>query len=157
MAPFESRLRWTQNLFQRSNFLVSDFERKFSQTVFAKDIFYHFGAVHPTSKFFWILGEDQWKKLTYWKDIDTYAHQLEWLVLPRKTPHTTSQSLCSRRLSKLSCAYRNAKIRPLPEISSTKIRKCIEENKLNAKELRWVPSAIRKDVIETYRRRKEAH
>jgi nicotinate (nicotinamide) nucleotide adenylyltransferase len=154
-APYEKRLAWAKACFKNSPVEVSSFEKGSSHTIFAKDIFYHYSAEYPTAEFFWILGEDQWEQIPYWKEAATYAQSLQWIVLPRNVKHYLQSGLLSRRLGNQSCIYLWAQVRALPAISSTKIRKCIEENKIKSKQLNWVPRNIRKDVIATYQRKKE--
>lgn len=148
VAPYEKRLEWTQKVFSEPPFEVSKFEEKASHTLFARDIFYHYATFYPHSKFYWVLGEDQWAQLAYWKEIDEYAQYLEWIVMKRTEAKSSKAGLLSRRLLKSTCAWRSFDELAMPEVSSSEIRASLTD--ASKESLQWVPESIRNDVVKTY-------
>lgn len=150
-ADYEKRLEWTRQIFNQLPFQVSDFEKKSSQTIFARDIFYHLSLQAPEAEYFWVLGEDQWEQLQFWKQIEDYARHLHWVVMTRTEAKNISlNKQLSRRLKKTTACYSRAPLEPKPQISSTKIRESVGSQKKDAEVLSWIPEKIRKDVIATY-------
>jgi len=162
-ADFSDRLRWTQNTFSLPPYEVSDLEANSSHTIFAKDIIYRLQLQQPEAQYFWILGEDQWEQLPYWKNVDDYASRLIWIVMGRsranKSPFKSSR-LLSRRLLKSSCSYIWADIELMTEISSTAIREWIMEEGLKPQDdklKKSLPETIRDDVYLCYQNLKKAN
>lgn len=154
-AAYEKRLDWAKQVFKGETFEISSLEKSANQTVFGKEIFYKLSAASSETKFYWILGEDQWQQLKFWKEIDQYAGDLEWIVLVRDSKETQPSGILSKRLNRVSCAYEVAAVKPMAEISSTRIRKCIEEGALKSNELKWIPSEIKDDVIRVYKSKED--
>jgi len=163
VASFEKRLSWCKRLFQGEDegFKVSDFEKSTTTTLFGKDIYSHISAVETENQkaisFYWILGEDQWTQLSFWKDIDSYGPQLGWIILAREKSENdkTEYGFLSRRLQTKTCSYRFAPIRnSLAEVSSTQIRKKLQSNTHSMEnaepEISWIPEQIREDVFKEY-------
>lgn len=156
LASFEQRLRWCREIFSSSPFEVSDLEKNSNQTVFGIEIFSQLSLKNPKANYFWILGEDQWQQLSFWKNIDAYGRKLEWIVLPREkaTPLQRNWGVLSRRLAKTSTAYEVADVKMRDSISSTEIRLAL--GKKNAKSndqneiFQWIPESIKTEVLETY-------
>jgi nicotinate (nicotinamide) nucleotide adenylyltransferase len=159
-ASFEERLRWCKKIFDGAPFEVSEFESESTQTIFGIDIFTHLSLKAPDADYYWILGEDQWKQLSYWKAIDYYGFRLHWIILPRElNKKMEEKGLLSRRLQQSTAAYRVAKADPKPHISSTEIRMALSGKKTEAdrKEiLRWIPKSIAEEVLTTYQTAKGA-
>lgn len=148
-TPFQKRLDWTKSVFNSLKFcLVSDIEHKTNETIFGIDIFRILSLQFPQAEWTWILGEDQWQQINYWRNIEQYAFKLNWLVIPR----STSQSKMiwkSHRFKSSSAAYRTAST-ALMSISSSEIRALIASNQQEMA-LKWIPESIRNDVLKTYK------
>jgi len=157
-ADFSDRLNWTKRIFNLAPYEVSDLEANSSHTIFAKDIIYRLQLEHPEAQHFWILGEDQWEQLPYWKNVDDYASNLIWIVMSRSKAHQfpfKSTRLLSRRLLKSSCSYIWADIELMAEISSTAIREWIMEEGLDLtdeKLQKSLPETIQNDVYLCYKK-----
>lgn len=152
IAPYDIRLSWCKSLFTNSRFEVSDLESSAAHTVFAKQIVYQTQLAQPHAVYFWILGEDQWNQLPYWRDIDEYGKDIRWLVMKRdfltERPKT---GLLSKRLLGSSCPYYWAQISKRPDISSTGIRSAAQEsNEPKAPQKDWVPEKLQKEVWNFY-------
>lgn len=149
VAPYETRLQWIQQLFKDDIFSISDFEKDSSQTIFASQIFAHLRLEEPEADYVWILGEDQFDQLAYWKNINEYADKLSWLVMPRRS-ESRKAGIFSKRLLASSCSYEWAYfLSDRSVISSSEIRSQLSES--NKKDIEdWVPSEIREDVYEIY-------
>ena len=93
------------------------------------------------------MGEDQFERLAFWKDVDTYGADLEWLVWPRAEKRSEF-GLRSKRLNAGSCAYRWTDCEPMLKVASHSIREAIVAR--SKKNLSWVPEEIREEVIKTY-------
>lgn len=144
-------MKWAEETFKNhSPIRVSNLEANSSQTVFAKEIFAKLALEAPEAKFYWILGEDQLEQLPYWKDIDSYAPELFWIVFPRSQKNFGT-GILSKRLLQQSCAYSWTRSTPMVEISSQRLRRLLETSD-QPKELEWIPESIRKDVCETYQK-----
>ncbi len=129
---------------------VSNYEQNSSQTVFAKEVFSHFALSDPKAQCFWILGEDNFKSLPYWKDIDSYAKSLIWLVFPR-TQEAKPSGLLSKRLLRGSCAYHWTKGHRQVQVASHLIREALQSKQGVARVLKWIPVSILKSVREAYK------
>ena len=156
LANFEQRLRWCREIFNAKPFEVSDLEKNSSQTVFGIEIFSRLSLQNPEALYFWILGEDQWKQLSFWKNIDSYGRQLEWIVLPRSKQNTlqSKKGILSRRLAKSSLGYQVAQIKVRDSISSSEIRLALGKKNAKSKAkdeiFQWIPKSIQTEVLETY-------
>jgi nicotinate-nucleotide adenylyltransferase len=53
-------------------------------TSYTIDTVRHIHETYPNREFFWILGMDQFDKLTQWKDIEELCNLVEFAVLARK-------------------------------------------------------------------------
>jgi len=145
------RMRWTEETFKKkSNIELSDLEASSTQTVFAKEIFSKLAVDSPNADFYWILGEDQLDQLSFWKDIDTYAQNLHWVVFPR-SENRAKPGLMSKRLMRSSAAYSWTKTRPMVDVSSHRLREQLAAHQKPA-ELEWIAPAIQKEVCETYQK-----
>jgi len=152
-AAFEKRLEWTAEVFgQDSELVISDLEGKSQTTVFGRDIFNQLSLLEPSAHFFWILGEDQLQRLSFWKEIDSYASKLVWLVTPRSAGHYPS-GLLSKRLGQSTCSYYWTKMAPMLEVASHTIRESLIAEGESSPQIQWIPEMIRKDVLETYSRK----
>lgn len=155
VAPYSKRLEWTEKVFSSvENVVVSNMEEQSSQTIFAKDIFYQVQIEKPEYEHYWILGEDQWDQLPYWKDVTSYINQLGWVVLPRENhKHGKNYGILSRRISDTSCYYYWANVNSLPEVSSTRLRELAAEDSFlssDRPERSWLPKLIAEDVCQFY-------
>jgi len=150
-AEFEKRFDWAQIAFSKPGVEVLDLEKSAEQTVFGFDIYAALQAENPEIQFFWILGEDQWESLRYWKRINDYGHELTWLVLPRASENKPSTGILSRRLLGSSCPYYWANVKSMPEVSSTELR---DELGIEA-HAAWIPEPIREDVKEYYQQKRK--
>ena len=149
---YDKRTVWTQRVFFQNPYVVSTLEKEAQSTVFGRDIFYSLRLLHPKSVFCWILGEDQWEKLNFWKSVDEYAKDLMWLVLRRSKDAPQKTDLRSRRLNSSTCAYQWVDAADYSGISSSTIREWIQKNEKELGTLEAIPEIIRKDVIETYKK-----
>jgi nicotinic acid mononucleotide adenylyltransferase len=120
----------------------------------------------------WILGEDQWESLNYWKRIDEYGQELTWIVLPRKQggadsgPEEHQAGLLSRRLNQSTCAYYWVHLTPdeseMDKVSSTDLRKAsdtdcsahLEQGDEEQPTEDWIPREIREEVKDYYKMKK---
>jgi len=150
-AEYEKRFHWAEKAFDRPGIEVSNIEKSAEQTVFGFDIYAALQAQNPEIKFFWILGEDQWESLPYWKRINDYGSNLTWLVLPRTDDHSRPSGLLSRRLLGASCPYYWATGKTMPEVSSTELR---DELGIEA-HAAWIPESIREEVKDYYQQKKK--
>ena len=149
-ATFEKRLEWTAEVFgQNPDLVISDLEGKSQTTVFGREIFNQLSLLEPSAQFFWILGEDQLQRLSFWKEIDSYAAKLIWLVTPRSSGHYPS-GLSSKRLGQSTCSYYWTKMAPMLEVASHTIRESLIAEGEKSPQIQWIPEMIRKDVLETY-------
>lgn len=149
-APYSKRLEWAQKVFKDRAFQVSDFESTASTTQFGIDLFYHFAEKFPRAEFSWILGEDQLKQLSYWKEIDQYGYRIRWVVIPRDSIDRGSGVL-SKRLLRSSAAYEYLKLKKLLKASSSALRDHFSSTRRrSSKFLTFIPKEIKDDVLETY-------
>jgi len=151
VAPFDKRLEWVKTIFAAMPGIeISDMEGSSSSTVFGKQIFAQLGLKFPSAQYFWLLGEDQFDQLNFWKDIDTYAESLLWIVMPRDR-HNKPSGVLSKRLSASSAAYFWTSSDPMVEIASHRIREALQIKKSKkTAELEWIPEEIRDNVVQTY-------
>ena len=161
-TDYEKRLEWCRSIYNKKYFEVSSFEKNASQTIFARDIVSHFAAQHAGATFHWILGQDQWNQLSYWHLVDSYAPSVRWVVMTREREGRHPKGLLSRRLNQSTCAYEWAAIKPMPGVSSSKIRQALSEGLQKTHVVSWIPPQIRRDVVEHYqpnnrKSKKETH
>jgi nicotinate-nucleotide adenylyltransferase len=155
VADFETRVTWTQKVFQAPWAEVLPIERVSSQTIFGFDLYSHLQSENPESRMAWILGEDQWESLSYWKRIDEYAQDLTWVVLPRTHKHADERAagLLSRRLNHSTCAHYWVRLAPddseMDKVSSTDLRNASDTEQVPADD--WIPEEIREEVKDYYK------
>ena len=78
----------------------------------------HFQKQHPKSELFWIIGNDQWKKINTWKKIDALGKIVTFIVFPRDGEEP-----------KLNPDFKSHFINYNFNASSTEVRQNIETNK----------------------------
>jgi nicotinic acid mononucleotide adenylyltransferase len=131
--------------------VVSDFEANSSHTIFAKDIVSHVQLQKPEAQLYWILGEDQWEALPFWKNIDDYAHRLIWVVCGREFGHKAAkEGLFSRSLKNSTCPYRWAKTERMPEVSSSRIRDVLKQKISGDPAESWLPEVVKNEIANYY-------
>jgi len=154
VADYATRLQWARKCFFQHNIEVLDFEGPQNQTVFAADIVKNIAGEFPNAEITWILGQDQWKQLSYWKDIDSYAMDVHWLVMPRSEESVDDSGVLSRRLLGSTCSYHWAKVSRYPALSSSEVRDhCRKNQKDSVKAV--VPPEILSEVITYYQTAKQ--
>jgi nicotinic acid mononucleotide adenylyltransferase len=127
---------------------VSDLEAKSSTTLFGVDIVRQIEVSYPHAALTWILGEDNWEKITHWKDIDSYAARIFWLVFPR-SERLHPRGLLSRRMGTTSAAWAWTDFPPLVEIASHEIRDQLGSGLIKGAKS-WIPQEIATDVLGHY-------
>jgi nicotinate-nucleotide adenylyltransferase len=154
-ADYETRFEWAQKVFKAPWAEVLPLERGSSQTLFGIDLVAHLQSVNPSAQFSWILGEDQWDSLQYWKRIDEYAFDLQWVVVGRGGSQMKPRGILSRRLNQSSCAYywltHEEVDSELDKVASSDLRSAADRQ--NQSELRedWIPPEIREEVKVYYK------
>lgn len=153
VADYQQRLNWVRRCFEALPMTeVSQIEETTQQTMFGEDIFRILSLDRSNTQFYWVVGEDQWTQLQFWKHIDAYASHIIWIVMRRERPASHFKTIHSRKLRKSSIPYLWAGTPLRQDISSSRIRDEISQNGENAQALKWIPDSIRDDVIKTYRK-----
>lgn len=152
VAPYKDRLRWAQKVFVGPGLEVSSFEEASSQTLFGIDIVSHFKSQYPAAEIFWILGEDQWDSLAYWRQIELYAADVHWLVMPRVSSASRISGLLSRRLLGSSSSYHWAATDEILPVSSSEIRERIKKahESATSENIAGIPASIEDEVKSFY-------
>jgi len=97
---------------------ISEWETKLPPPSYSVDSAKHFQKQYPKSELFWIIGNDQWKKIDTWKKIDELGKILTFIVFPRDGEEP-----------KLNPDFKSHFINCNFNASSTEVRQNIETNK----------------------------
>jgi nicotinate-nucleotide adenylyltransferase len=129
LSPSNKRLEMAKYL-ERDKIKVSDFEIRKKTTSFTIDTLEYLSKRYPKDKFFWIIGEDQIKDFTKWKNWKKIVNKFGLIIIPRvgfekaefKLKNITKQVASPQNITLI-----DKKIFPPIDISSTLIRKKIKE------------------------------
>lgn len=101
VALFMERLRLCRSMFRRlgSQVKVKDLEKRLGGVSWTIRLIRHLKTKYPGWKFYWIMGSDDYRQRHLWKNFDLIQQEVQVIVFPR------------------------GKQSPIPDISSTKIRK----------------------------------
>jgi len=134
--PFTKNLSAPANRFEMAKYLesknikVSDFELRKKSVSYTIDTLRSLEKMHPKDKFFWIIGSDQVKSFTKWKDWKEIINRFKLVIVPRSSFREANKEL--KNIAKLVSFPENIilvdknKFMPI-YISSTLIRKKIKE------------------------------
>lgn len=85
-------------------------------------------AETPNARLFWIMGADQWQALPHWKNPETLASYVDFIVLARDGRHPTPRE-----------GFRLHVVHGGHPASATQIRKSFAEGNTNPA---WLPQAV---------------
>lgn len=78
------RLRWLRiALAGRPDFAVDDLELRRGGTSYTIDTVREFAARHPGAELCWLIGADHVPTLNQWREADTLARTVEFIMIPR--------------------------------------------------------------------------
>ncbi len=145
IAPFDLRFNWCKICLEDEKIKVSDFERIRGETSYSIYVIQHFAGLHKTTPFF-IAGEDNLSYIEKWHRYLELFELCYFVVYPRycdKPYEDHAKKVLGKFYERV--IFLNA---PLIQISSTKIRERIKQNK----SIRgMVHPEIEKEVVEYFR------
>lgn len=127
------RLKMAKML-EGKNIEVSDLEIKRGKISYTIDTLNQLKKLYPKDLFVWIIGEDQIKNFTKWKDWQKIIKDFGLIVVPRDISHENQKNII----------ILNVKDFPPLDISSSEIKKRIKEGK-SIKNL--VPKVVENYII----------
>ena len=131
LSPSDNRLEMTKYL-ESNSIKVSDFEVTKKSTSYSIDTLKYMEKTRPKDKFFWVIGTDQVKDFTKWKDWKEIINKFRLVVVPRTNFKKAEKEL--KNIAKLVAFPKHIilvgknKFPPI-YVSSTLIRKKIKEKK----------------------------
>lgn len=126
-------------MLEGNNIEVSDLEIKRDKVSYTIDTLNELKKLYPKDKFVWIIGEDQIKNFTKWKDWQKIVSDFGLIIVPRDTrPHLRGET-------RGNIIILNAKDFPPLDVSSSEIKKKIKEGQ-SIKNL--VPKEIENYIIQ---------
>lgn len=135
-------------LLQNDKIKVSDLEIKRRTISYSIDTLRHLSGKHPKDKFYWIIGADQIKSFTKWKQWKEIINNYKLIIVPRTAAEKAEEEL--KNIVKQAARPENIflidkKTFPPIHISSTLIRKKIKEKKPISD---FVPKEIEKYIMQ---------
>lgn len=83
-APDALRVRWLRiALAGRPDFAVDDLELRRGGTSYTIDTVREFAGRHPGAGLCWLIGADHVPTLNQWREADTLARSVEFIMIPR--------------------------------------------------------------------------
>lgn len=151
--PFSKKLSPSAKRFKMTSYLendrikISDLEIRKENTSYTIDTLMALSKKHPAEDFRWIIGADQIKNITRWKDWKKIADKFKIIVVSRARTRKVEKEIENIKKSIASpeniILIDKEKIPPI-DISSTLIRKRIREGKSISK---LVPKAVERYII----------
>lgn len=146
LSPEDERFEMTKYL-EAKNIKVSDYEVKRKKTSYTIDTLKSFARNQPKDYFSWIIGSDQVKTFTKWKNWQEIIEKFKLIIVPRTGFRQAQKEL--KNITKLVSAKNimlvDKKKFPPIYISSTLARKKIKQKK-SIKNL--VPKDIENYIIQ---------
>ncbi len=108
LGDFASRLKSCRTFFKElgSQVKVKDLEKRLGGSSLTIRLIRYLQKKHPAHQFYFVMGEDAYRQRRQWKEFGSIQKKVELIVVPRGT-HS-----------------------PIPNISSTEIRKRIRNKKV---------------------------
>ncbi|MDP2637683.1 MAG: nicotinate (nicotinamide) nucleotide adenylyltransferase [Candidatus Levybacteria bacterium] len=137
--PFNEKLSPQNSRFEMAKYLenksikISDFELNKKGTSYTVDTLSALSKMFYKNQFFWIIGSDQVRNFTKWKNWQEIIKKFKLIIVPRSHIGEVQVNLKEYILKKISRSRNiivvDKKKFPLICISSTNIRKNIKEGK----------------------------
>ncbi len=128
-ATPEQRLEWCKKLFSNPNIVVSDYEIAQKRPVYTIETYNTLSKIYNIKAI--VIGADNLKSITKWRDFEKLNSKIEWIVAIRPNETLDTAALRNYTLLKLN-----------NNISSSEIRE--------GKKLEFIDKAIRKQVEKVY-------
>jgi len=125
----KTRLAWCKKLFCAENIIVSDYEVAQERAVYTIETYKHLKNYYNIKAL--VIGADNLKSITKWKDFTTLNRELHWIVIRRPNEEADCSALCNYTLIPLDI-----------DVSSSEIRA--------GKKLEFLDPAIKKQVLKEY-------
>lgn len=115
---------------KEKDFEVSDYEIKNNDISYTYKTLRYFNELEPLTEWYFITGEDCFSYLEKWKNIEEVFNRCKFVVFRRQEFKNKSEIIHKRE--NILKKYTDKILfidKPILNISSTKIRKCVRENK----------------------------
>jgi nicotinate-nucleotide adenylyltransferase len=132
-ASAETRLEWCKELFDFDGVIVSDFEVKRQKSTYTIETFNNLSKLYNIK--YIIIGADNLKSITLWRDFEVLNSKITWIVATRDGCKLDTEHLRDFKIINLN-----------QDISSTEIR--------SGKKSHYIDEKIKQKVLDEYRDKK---
>jgi len=134
-ASSSLRLKWCKEVFSFDGILVSDYEVKQQKPTYTIETFNALSKLYNIK--YIIIGADNLKSITLWRDFEVLNSKITWIVATREGNQLDTKALKSFRIINLN-----------KNVSSTEIR--------DGKKSDFLDEKIKQKVLDEYRDKKQS-